>query len=144
VRGMSIIVKTVVRLIAPAMLLVGVSVALHGHLTPGGGFQGGVMLGSTFLLLLLAFGLDFMEGKLGFRFGDSLRGLGAAMILLVGLLGLTFGFWFFSWPFRNEAVYLFGVPSEFFSSGNLLLYDIGEAIHVAAAFLIVFYCFARK
>ncbi len=42
------------RLLVPLILLLGVYVFVNGHLTPGGGFQGGAILASAILLLLLA------------------------------------------------------------------------------------------
>ena len=43
-RGMTIIVKSITQLMVPAIFLLGVYVIFHGHLTPGGGFAGGVLI----------------------------------------------------------------------------------------------------
>lgn len=48
------ILKTGSKLLFPAILLFGVYIFTHGHLTPGGGFQGGVVIASAFLLLILS------------------------------------------------------------------------------------------
>lgn len=55
--GESLIIKTAVRFMVPFAQLFGLYVIAHGHYSPGGGFQGGVVLGSSFIMLALAFGL---------------------------------------------------------------------------------------
>ena len=59
-------------LVLPHFMLVGLYITLHGHLTPGGGFQGGVMAAGMALLLILADkrikqikALHFLEGLAG-------------------------------------------------------------------------------
>ena len=52
----SIIVKTLCRLLVPFIQMFGLYVIMHGHSSPGGGFQGGVILASSFILLALADG----------------------------------------------------------------------------------------
>jgi len=49
-KGMTLIVKTVIKFLAPLVILFGVYIILHGHLTPGGGFPV-----EWWLLLLLSF-----------------------------------------------------------------------------------------
>ena len=51
------IIRTAVRVMVPFIQLFGMYVIVHGHYSPGGGFQGGVLLGSSFILLALAFGI---------------------------------------------------------------------------------------
>jgi len=48
------ILKTASRLLSPLLVLFGVYIFLHGHLTPGGGFQGGVIIATAVLIGLLA------------------------------------------------------------------------------------------
>ncbi len=49
--GMSLIVKTVTGLVVCFIMLFGIYIILHGHLSPGGGFAGGVMVALSFVLL---------------------------------------------------------------------------------------------
>jgi len=136
---MSIIVRTIARLLVPIMLLVAAYIILHGHVTHGGGFQGGVLVACAFILLILAFGIDYVEGKVSFEFGQVFRSVGATIIILAGFIGLVFGFWFF----RNVGVYPYGFPGEIFSAGSLVLYNIAEMANVSASFLVAFYFLIR-
>ena len=52
-----IILETTVRLMVPFIQLYGLYVIVHGHYSPGGGFQGGVILGASVILLALGLGL---------------------------------------------------------------------------------------
>lgn len=52
------IIRVSVRIMAPFIQLFGLYVIAHGHYSPGGGFQGGVVLGASFILLSLAFDLE--------------------------------------------------------------------------------------
>ena len=53
--GMTIIVKTISSWVKVLIIVFGVYIILFGHLTPGGGFAGGVILASSYILLMLAF-----------------------------------------------------------------------------------------
>ncbi len=55
---MSVIVRTISRVVAPVALAFGAYVIMHGHLTPGGGFQGGAVVASVVALLVVAFGAE--------------------------------------------------------------------------------------
>src|SRR4030067_1529012 len=56
-----VIIQTVCRILTPFIQLYGLYVIAHGHHSPGGGFQGGVILGASFILLCLAY--DIKEVK---------------------------------------------------------------------------------
>ncbi len=70
------VVKVGSRIIFPFILLFGTYIFIHGHLTPGGGFQGGSIIASGFLLLYLSYpgtrvkrsGLSVLEGLAGLTF----------------------------------------------------------------------------
>ncbi len=51
--GMSMIVKTVTRWLKGPILLFGIYIVLYGHITPGGGFGGGVIIASAFILVMV-------------------------------------------------------------------------------------------
>jgi len=63
-KGMSLIVKTVTKLTLGFILLYGIYIALTGHLSPGGGFAGGVIVALSFVHIMLAFGKEVALKKL--------------------------------------------------------------------------------
>ena len=53
-----IIVKICASITLPLALLLGIYIVLHGHLSPGGGFQGGVIIASAVLIFYIAYGRE--------------------------------------------------------------------------------------
>jgi len=79
-----------VRLLFPVLLLFGVYVIVHGHLSPGGGFQGGVIIATAFLLRMLADRQAVLpDGVLTLL--ESLSGSGFVLFGLLGLVLLATG-----------------------------------------------------
>jgi multicomponent Na+:H+ antiporter subunit B len=73
------------RLLFPVLILLGAYIVIHGHLSPGGGFQGGVVIATAFVLRMLAdrgFALDHSRV-------DLLESLSGSGFVLMGLLGLA-------------------------------------------------------
>jgi multicomponent Na+:H+ antiporter subunit B len=66
------------------ILMTGVYVSIHGHLTPGGGFPGGTMIASSILLLYLADN-NFRAKIKGFKMLESVAG---SLYVVIGLIGL--------------------------------------------------------
>ena len=82
-KEMSKIVRTITNTLVPFILIFGFYIVLHGHLTPGGGFQGGAVIGSTIALAIVAHGSKktitlFNKGKLSV--GES-----TALLAFIGL-----------------------------------------------------------
>lgn len=74
-------------LLFPLLLVVGLYIILHGHLTPGGGFQGGVILAAAFFLPILARPSQQMDhGGL-----MAIEALAGTAFIVIGLLGLRGG-----------------------------------------------------
>jgi multicomponent Na+:H+ antiporter subunit B len=80
------IVATAVRLIAPFTLTYGIFVTLHGADSPGGGFQGGVIIASTVIMIAFAFGV-----KPSIEWADErvIAGLFAGGVLAFGAAALV-------------------------------------------------------
>ncbi len=78
------IVTTGSKLLFPAIILLGVYVFIHGHLTPGGGFQGGVIIATGFLLMLMAY-KDYTVSHVVLSVVESLAGITFASLGIVGL-----------------------------------------------------------
>ena len=91
--GMTIIVKNTTRIIAGFIALFGVYIALTGHLSPGGGFAGGVILAAAAVLVVLAFGSGFAGRIVNEPKCHIWDGTGAMGFLVVALCGyITGGF----------------------------------------------------
>jgi multicomponent Na+:H+ antiporter subunit B len=75
----------------PVTVVAGVYVILHGHLSPGGGFQGGVVLATGLLLLYLARDYQALEALRPMPVFDVGEAIGAAGYVVIGLLGLVTG-----------------------------------------------------
>lgn len=86
----SLILKTGCKFLFPFILLLGIYIFIHGHLTPGGGFQGGAIIASGFLLNYLGCSKKRISEK-GINIIES---LGGAIFIVIGLLGLFLGDYF--------------------------------------------------
>jgi len=76
------------RLLLSVIVLFGVYIIIHGHLSPGGGFQGGVVIATAFLLLFLANpNLKLRHNIL--TLGESLSGVTYILVVLVGLFKMN-------------------------------------------------------
>ncbi|RKZ01136.1 MAG: cation:proton antiporter [Candidatus Hydrothermota bacterium] len=81
----SLIMRTGTRYLFTAALLFGAYVFVHGHLTPGGGFPGGVIVATAFLMLFLA-QEGFRVSEKGVKFVEALAGMTYVAIGIAGLL----------------------------------------------------------
>ncbi|MEI8094371.1 MAG: hydrogen gas-evolving membrane-bound hydrogenase subunit E [Spirochaetales bacterium] len=110
------ILQTGAGLLLPLILAFGVYIFLHGHLTPGGGFQGGVVIASGLLLALLAGTFaDVPHGLL-----QVLEMLSGASYVAIGALGLWLGAGFLDPRFLPA-----GEFGQVYSSGAIpLIYSL--------------------
>jgi multicomponent Na+:H+ antiporter subunit B len=115
----------------PLTLLVGFDVVAHGHLTPGGGFQGGVILATGLHVLYIAGKYDALE-KLrpvtAFELGEVLGALGYAGLGLAGI-GISGSF------FAN--VIPFGTFGAFLSSGVVEVLNFAVGVEVACGVIVL-------
>lgn len=107
VEPVSLILMNGCRLLFPFILLLGAYIITHGHLTPGGGFQGGAIIASGFLLNYLVCQRKRINEK-GINIIESLSG---TVFIVIGLIGLFVGGYFLS-NFLPK-----GVFNTLFSSG---------------------------
>jgi multisubunit Na+/H+ antiporter MnhB subunit len=136
-KGMSVIVKTISSWVKILIFLFGIYIIIFGHLTPGGGFAGGVILACSYVLLMLAFGREFVEENLSLPIASKIDCLGAFAFALIAVLGLVFGGCFFV-NFLYQEKYLPSEPLRLISAGTIPLSNIAIGIKVGASlFLIV-------
>lgn len=127
---MTVMVRTIIRALLPVVLVFGAYILTYGHLTPGGGFQGGMILVGALMSFYLAYGYEIVR-----RFNDEdldrIEHVGALLYVLIGLVGLVLGGVFLANVFRG------GVPGTLFSGGTVPLLNFVVGFKVAAGTLIV-------
>ena len=128
---MTLIVKTITRLTVGLILLFGIYIVLHGHLSPGGGFAGGVIVALAFVHLMLAFGKDVAMSKVSKNLASSLESIGALMFLSIALLGFLGGSFFLN-------ILPKGTPFNLFSAGIIPLCNIAIGIKVGVGLFAIF------
>ncbi|PNR88224.1 cation:proton antiporter [Petrotoga sp. 9T1HF07.CasAA.8.2] len=101
------ILKAGVRIITGIILIVGIYIFIHGHLTPGGGFPGGAMIASSVLLMYISDD-KFKEKMNAF---NVLEGTSGVLVIVLGLIGL-FAFNSFLYNFLPS-----GEIGQLFSAG---------------------------
>ena len=124
-----LIVRMVCRGLAPFIQLFGLYVIMHGHSSPGGGFQGGVILASSFILLTMAEGRETLRRRLSLT---ALTGFMSAGVLLyagIGVVCVVLGA-----NYLDYGVLPFSEPR----SVGMLVIEIGIGITVTAAMLSIF------
>ena len=87
----SIVVRTLCRLLVPFIQLFGLYVIIHGHSSPGGGFQGGVILGSSFILLGIAYGIEEVKRRFSLAALTVFTSMGVLLYAGIGVLCLLLG-----------------------------------------------------
>jgi multicomponent Na+:H+ antiporter subunit B len=129
--GMSLIVKRITKITVSLIFLFGVYIVLHGHLTPGGGFAGGVIIALSFIHLVLAFGRDVALERLNEIRVSVIESLGGLLFLGTALLGLLGGYFFLN-------ILPKGKPFDLFSSGIILICNIAIFLKVGAGLFAIF------
>jgi multicomponent Na+:H+ antiporter subunit B len=128
VKETSLAVRLTGLLLVAPVLLVGLYVVAHGHQTPGGGFQGGVILATALLLVYLSADYVTMRAVGPVAAIELAEGLGTAGFGLIGLSGLIAGGAFF----ENELGA--GVPGQLLSAGTIPLSNAAVGLAVTGGF----------
>jgi multicomponent Na+:H+ antiporter subunit B len=133
--------RTVRAVNIPAVLitaLFGFYIGLHGQLTPGGGFQAGVILASALLLVYLAEDTEAFARITSHNAVEIVEALGAGAYALLGVAPLGFGL-----PLLTNIVPL-GQTGDVFSSGNIAIISACVGVEVTAAFLLVLFTYLEE
>lgn len=133
-RGMSPIVQVIARLLGGMLFLFGTYIVFHGHLTPGGGFAGGVLIAASFVLISLAFGSVEQTERSSYTLSSVVESAGGLLFVGLALAGCLAGSYFF----QNASVYGLGKPLELASGGIILPANIAIGIKVGAGLFAIF------
>ena len=128
----SLVLDAASRLLAPVVLLFAVYVVAHGHDSPGGGFQGGVLFAAGLILVKVVRG-DSGQWGIGTGAALVLACVGVIMFAGIGLLAVAFGGSYLDY----DAPPLLGDPVAERVLGTLGI-EIGVALTVTGVILLVF------
>lgn len=136
-REMSRIVRTVATLFYGFVIIFGFYVIIHGHLTPGGGFQGGAVVASAFALLLVSYGNQGVKNFIKKDILSIFESMGLTLFIAIASLGLgvTFFYNFMANSgglFGNQAV--IGInPGDLNTGGTVAAMNVAVGLEVLAA-----------
>jgi len=131
-----LIVKTTCRLIVPFIQIFALSVIAHGHHSPGGGFQGGVILGAAMIIYSIAFNLRTAIRRMSERSTVMLSSLGVFIYAGTGALCMLSGLNYLDY---GALAGFLGVDPVTARSHGILIVEIGVGIAVMAVMVTLYY-----
>ena len=131
-----VIVKAVARLLVPFIVVYALYVVMHGHYSPGGGFQGGVILAASFVLLGVSHGLEKTRRRMSEKAARVISSIGVLIYGGIGALCLILGGNYLDYAKLGKILRV--TPAEARSLG-ILGVEIGVALAVMAVMCTVFF-----
>ncbi len=120
------------------IVLFGFYLVTHGQLSPGGGFQGGVVLATAPLLIYLGKGFSRFKNIARIKYLEITESLGVLIFLLTGLAGIAWGKSFL------QNILPLGITGDVFSSGSIFVINIATGLEVAAGFVLLLRAFLQE
>lgn len=113
------ILKEISKILVPLIQIFGIYIIFHGHLSPGGGFAGGTILGTSFILYRITYGKENAQKK--FNYSKLIKVVSIGLILYGTMKGYSFvsGGSHLNWPSPP-----LGTPGKILSGGFLLPLNI--------------------
>ena len=130
----NVIIKCGADKFLPFALTFGIYVILFGTVSPGGGFQGGVIVASGALLLYLGYGYNIAKKAISTEVLRVNEAIGASLYVVLGLLGIAFGL-----NFCRNVFYDIGSVGDLISAGTITFmgYAVGYKVLCGVAFLLL-------
>lgn len=130
-----LIIKTISRLLIPFIQLFGLYVIAHGHHSPGGGFQGGVILGASIILLAISYDLRTALRRIREKVDAILCAAGVFIYAGTGALCLLLGLNFLDYSALASVLHVDPVTAR---SHGILIVEIGVGITVMATMIWIY------
>jgi multicomponent Na+:H+ antiporter subunit B len=130
-QGSSYALRALTLVLVGPLVVLALYVDSHGALTPGGGFQGGVVGAAALLLVFLGGGYLTMRRLSPHSLVEVAEASGAAGYALIGLGGIVFASVFF----KNFLG--FGTPGDLVSAGTIPLSSMAVGLEVTGAFVLL-------
>lgn len=129
------IVSRIAKLMIPFIQLYGLYVIAHGHHSPGGGFQGGVILAASFLLLALSHNMCTLARRVSNKTLGIMSACGVLIYSGYGALALAFKHNFLDY---SAMAGLLGVDPIYARSLGILFVEIGVGLTVMSTMIIIY------
>jgi multicomponent Na+:H+ antiporter subunit B len=130
-----LIIKTVCRLLIPFIQLFGLYVIAHGHHSPGGGFQGGVILGASIMLLAISQDLRTAVERMREKVDALLSATGVFIYAGTGALCLLLGLNFMDYHALAPVLFVDPVTAR---SHGILIVEIGVGVAVMTTIIWIY------
>lgn len=134
-----VVKKTVARVVIPFIQLFALYVIVHGDSGPGGGFQGGVILGSSVILYVIIFGAKAGRLWVAQSLTDVFSSIGVLLYAGVGLVALIVG-----GKYLEYNVLPIGHDAHVASHYGIFFIEVGVGITVAAVMVTIFFETAQR
>lgn len=118
-------------LLSPLLVLLGLETVTHGQISPGGGFQGGVVLASALFVVYLVTDSASVERFQPKTAVEFFEGIGAMGFVIVGAVALVLGA-----AYLTNVVTL-GQPGDLWSAGTIPILNAVVALEVACGFVLM-------
>ena len=120
-----VILQSVTKVVVFIILTFGVELFFSGHNNPGGGFIGGLVLSSAFVLLYLVFDIERVHKGIPFDF-KKIAAFGVLLVVLSGIGSVLFGTQFLTQGFREFNLPVFGTTEL----ATVIMFEAGVALTV--------------
>ncbi len=130
------IVRIICRLVVPFIQVYGIYVVLYGHLSPGGGFAGGAIIGASMVLYALSFNLEAGSNKIPHDTASVMESGGALAFAFIGLVAIILGHEYLT---NLAAGFPVGVPGELVSGGIIPFISVAIGIKITSTIVTLFY-----
>ncbi|NPA75712.1 MAG: sodium:proton antiporter [Euryarchaeota archaeon] len=138
---MSKIVRTQANFLYPFILIFGFYVVAHGHITPGGGFQGGAVIATGVALVAVAYGYDTIKKWIKKTHLTAAEGIGLLCFIITAFIGLSTSFFY---NFLANSGLIFGNrvpyginPGYLNTAGTLPIMNLAVGIEVLGGLSVI-------
>ena len=132
-----IIMKKSAMLLVPICMMFGIYVVVNGHLSPGGGFSGGAIIGSALIMYASAYGTKKAHAFYSF---DVFKRVAFSSLMFYGLAK---GYVFFMGANHLPTGIPIGIPGRIFSAGLILPLNICVGLIVSGSMYVLFVLFSK-
>lgn len=136
IHSKDIIVKCAADFFLPLALVYGFYIIFHGNVSPGGGFQGGVIVASSVILLYLGYGYKVASRTIRAHTSERVETIASICYVLIAFSGIFWGANFFRNTFFNA-----GEVGEVLSAGNIAImnHTVGIKVLAGISFLLLLF-----